>query len=681
MNQIDIYIGDYRLDLFQDEQISIDLAIQNYQDISKVFTDVTQPFTVPASDWNNEVMHNYYRTDITASQITTSYGSSANTFDFRLRQTARIEINSVPFRTGVIQMNNVLIKDNEPNSYSLTFFGDLVNLSDLFGEDYLYDLDLSAYDHTYDATTVQSGFDSDSLNSGDMFYPLMSPQNNWFYNSSASSHNASNIAFHNTHSHGVTWNQLKPCLKVDKILDAIATKYGLTFSGSFLTTSPFTKLFLWLHRYEGYLFNSASAIDWQIVNFNSLNSGSGFDLSTDTWTVASASSYNLDVTVQNASSAYELAIFVNGTQVAMAQSAAHASSSVTSDFVGINLQAGDTVKLYIRPQSPASFNYQVTQYLVQTSKPPQTSIFDADQSLGATYNFQLAVSPLMPEIKVKDFLGGIIQMHNLVVVPTSKTSFAFETLDSWFAAGTDQDIQQYINVDEISVQRPSLYRQIEFAYQDTDQILGFEFQRLNVSGYGDLFSNFSWDGPDFKVQLPFENPLFERLTNLDNSALTNVLVYKSITQNTNTSNEFNPYLGAPVLVYGEFSLDISANPIGFIDDAGNSTQVDRVWYANVSSTSIGTGQAFSLNFGGDIDPFYLVSVGKSLYQTYWSNYILGLYNENRRVYQVKAKLPLGDIINLQLNNKIIWNNQKWIINTASVNMATNEVKFELLNEV
>ena len=49
MNQIDIYIGDYRLDLFQDEQISIDLAIQNYQDISKVFTDVTQPFTVPSS--------------------------------------------------------------------------------------------------------------------------------------------------------------------------------------------------------------------------------------------------------------------------------------------------------------------------------------------------------------------------------------------------------------------------------------------------------------------------------------------------------------------------------------------------------------------------------------------------------------------------------------------------------
>ncbi len=680
MNQIDIYIGDYRLDLFQDEQISIELAIQNYQDISKVFTDVTQPFTVPASDWNNEVMHNYYRTDITASQITTSYGSSANTFDFRLRQTARIEINSVPFRTGVIQMNNVLIKDNEPNSYSLTFFGDLVNLSDLFGEDYLYDLDLSAYNHTYDATTVQSGFDSDSLNSGDMFYPLMSPQNNWFYNSSASSHSASNIAFDNTHGHGVTWNQLKPCLKVDKILDAIATKYGLTFSGSFLTTSPFTKLFLWLHRYEGYLFNSASAIDWQLVNFNrTTGGGTEFNLTTDTWTVVTTNIYQLNITVQNVSVDYELAIFQNGTEVGISQINAHASSSVTTTFDGFGFEANDTVNLYIRPQTPVQFNYQVTDY--EAIDVALDKKFEVDQSLGATYNFQLAVSPLMPEIKVKDFLGGIIQMHNLVVIPTSQTAFTFQTLDSYFAAGTDQDIQQYINVDEISVQRPSLYRQIEFSYKDTNQILGFEFQRLNVSGYGDLFSDFSWDGPDFKLELPFENPLFERLTNLNNSALTNVLVYKSITQNTNTSNEFNPYLGAPVLVYGEFSLDISANTVGFIDESSNVTEVSQLWYANVSSTSAGTGQAFSLNFGGDLDPFYLVSVGKSLYQTYWSNYILGLYNENRRVYQVKAKLPLGDIINLQLNNKIIWNNQKWIINTASVNMATNEVKFELLNEV
>jgi hypothetical protein len=168
MNQVDIYIGDYRLDLFQDEEISISINVQNIQDLSKIFTDFTQSFTIPATAWNNEVLHHYYRTDVDSSQITKrtivdnssavmgllgyvpdtiTETSAANSFDFRLRPSARIEINSLPFRTGVIEMENVLMKGTEPYSYSLSFYGDLVNLTDLFGEDYLYDLDLSAYDH------------------------------------------------------------------------------------------------------------------------------------------------------------------------------------------------------------------------------------------------------------------------------------------------------------------------------------------------------------------------------------------------------------------------------------------------------------------------------------------------------------------------------------------------------
>ena len=49
MNKVDIYINNQRLDLFQDEEISINLNVQNIQDLSKVFTDFTQSFTVPAS--------------------------------------------------------------------------------------------------------------------------------------------------------------------------------------------------------------------------------------------------------------------------------------------------------------------------------------------------------------------------------------------------------------------------------------------------------------------------------------------------------------------------------------------------------------------------------------------------------------------------------------------------------
>ena len=134
MNQVDLYVNGFRLDLFDDEEITINLSVQNIQDISKVFTDFTQGFTVPASPRNNEILQHYYNSNITESTITTetfsnaetiflsyeyrvlddggviegaaccieaidelgnsfSQTSTANTFDGRLRQEARIEIN------------------------------------------------------------------------------------------------------------------------------------------------------------------------------------------------------------------------------------------------------------------------------------------------------------------------------------------------------------------------------------------------------------------------------------------------------------------------------------------------------------------------------------------------------------------------------------------------------------
>jgi len=422
MNKVDIYINNQRLDLFQDEEISINLSVQNIQDLSKVFTDFTQSFTVPASNTNNQILSHYYRTDLSGG------------FDGRVRQTARIEINSLTFRTGVVQMENVLVKGTSPYSYSLTFYGELVNLTDLFGEDYLYDLDLSSFDHAYDGATIQQGFDQNALHGGDVFYPLMSPVRNWVYNVANSSdpRHEDDIQFvtgHTGHHHGVHYYELKPAIKVVKILEAIETKYGITFTGDFLSDTQFNKLFLWAHRYEGYLYDSSTAIEWQLINFNR-NTGGGveFDLSTETWTVVDTDLYELRVTIQNASAAYEVGLFQNGNQIGVAQEDAHPASSVLITFEGYGFDAGDEVQIKIRPQTATSFNYQVTDYTAYDDS-TTTQRFEVDQSLPASYAFELAMSPLMPEIKVSDFLAGIIKMHNLVITPNSTTEFNLQTLN------------------------------------------------------------------------------------------------------------------------------------------------------------------------------------------------------------------------------------------------------------
>jgi len=708
MNKVDIYVNDFRLDVFNDEEISINLSVQNIQDISKVFTDFTQSFTVPATPNNNEILQFYFNPNITSSVITrrtrggdewqnveinwedwttlwNAGGSSevtTNTFDGRLRQEARIEINSLPFRTGVIQMESVQLKGTQPYAYTLTFYGDLVNMTDLFGEDYLYDLDFSAYDLNYTDDNVFDGLTTDDF--GELFFPLMSPVKNWYYNSDSSDDNASNIAANGAATaHGINYFELKPALKVSAILDAMEAKYGITFTGSFLSSVPFTDLSLWLHRTEGYLYQSTTPINWQLIDFNrTTGGGTEFDLATETWNVVDTDLYQLDLTITNADSAYEIGLFQNSQQVGIISSAAHASSSVTHTFVGVGFYAGDAVQLFIRPEAPVSFNYRVDNYQA-VDDTTTTKRFEVDQTGLATYSFTMIVSDLMPEIKVKDFLAGIVKMYNLVIVPNSQTSFLLQPLSDWYAAGNDKDYTDNFDITEYAINRPSLYREIEFKYQETDQILGFQYRKTNNTGFGDLRAFFDFDGDTLNIQVPFECPLFERLTNQTGGALTDVLVYKSITNEANEDGTFNPYLGAPVLFYGYFDdYDISGTAVNFVDADGiNERTVNGCWYANTSNRYSSAGASRSICFGADIDPYHLQSVSRSLYYDYWTNYITDLYAKSRRIYQISAVLPLGKILTLNLQNAVVWNNQKYQINSAQINMTTGKATFELLNVV
>ena len=61
---IALYIADVtdtnfqRVDLFKDENIEINLTSKNISDISKIFAEFTQGFTVPSSPNNNKIFTN-----------------------------------------------------------------------------------------------------------------------------------------------------------------------------------------------------------------------------------------------------------------------------------------------------------------------------------------------------------------------------------------------------------------------------------------------------------------------------------------------------------------------------------------------------------------------------------------------------------------------------------------------
>jgi hypothetical protein len=161
-----------RLELFNDEKITVSSTIQNISDISKIFTDFSQGFTIPCSPINNAIFQHFYQNDVDA------------TIDYQNRYNAYIEVDTILFRRGKIQLEKTNLKNGSPDSYSVTFYGAGVSLKDYFNEDKLSQLDYSTLDHDYTNTEVYDRVTIDSsVTDYDVRYPLISSNRVWQYGS------------------------------------------------------------------------------------------------------------------------------------------------------------------------------------------------------------------------------------------------------------------------------------------------------------------------------------------------------------------------------------------------------------------------------------------------------------------------------------------------------------------
>ena len=268
--EVQLYIQDTRVDLFQDETISVTDSIQNVSDISKVFTPFSKQFNLPASSTNNKLFKHYYNFDI------------QDGFDARFTVDARIEINHVPFKSGKLRLNGVGMKENHPHTYKVVFFGEPNSLKELFGDEDLSSLNgLSTLDIKSDSVTgdVENAFKTGLRDSGNnatgianrnIVVPLITLQNYYSYDT-PSTNELKNVNWINLKK------ELKPAIKVKKIIEAIQTQYNLTFNMSddgslktFFGSDVFDELYLWLHRQKAPhndLNNTAQSFG---INYNSL---------------------------------------------------------------------------------------------------------------------------------------------------------------------------------------------------------------------------------------------------------------------------------------------------------------------------------------------------------------------------------------------------------------------------
>ena len=309
-----------RLELFDYETIELTSSLQDVRDIGNVFTDYSQEFTIPASTSNNKALKHFYNTNL------------IDGFDGRVKKRAIISLNGITFREGYIRLSESLLINNQPSSYSLTFFGQLVNLKQAFGDDYISDLaGLSKYNHEFNNDTVYEGFtvglglqgvDMVQSTNADIIYPSISSSDRWYYDSTAPSppveYNQGfsvNLFTDNLQDYGINYTQLKPAIKARHIISAIQetySDYGVTFSEDFFNSVDFNQLYLLMHKSKG-IIGSGNGEQSRIYNIGTGDADADFKynsgdyelrpLKTESLTQAGEIYFEVKISVYNVSPA------------------------------------------------------------------------------------------------------------------------------------------------------------------------------------------------------------------------------------------------------------------------------------------------------------------------------------------------------------------------------------------
>ena len=665
--KIQIYIepifesGDFQeVELFNDETIEVTSTVQNIADISKVFTDVSLSFSVPSTPNNNAIFQHFYNSDVDAS------------VDHNVRRNAFIEIDLTPFRTGKISLEKANIKKGLADSYQITFYGDLLSLKDKFSEDKLSDVkELNDYSHEYTGTEILNRITDDSI-FYDVRYPLISWKNLWQYNTGGGTYDITQ------NTHPIFYSELFPALSVRRLMEAIGSKYGLTFTGSWMSDQRFIKCFLLLKNVLGKSYVT-NPLNVDILSYSPAGGVDYFDTTNGTLSysyIDTISGLNLIpnslehityiriASISSATVTYYIDIFVNGTYSNTVTGTGNATVTLEvlrqQNVDGLNsvitaqVRASENITFNARFQYQQFYSYYNISDVVVVGSAVYTTTATTQ-----TFSGNLDLAMLAPEIKVADFVSGIIKEFNLTCFSTGKDNFTLQPLDEWYNEGAIVDITKYTDIDSIDVDRIKLYKKISFKYQESESFMNKNFKSLYFRDYGNTNSSYDYDGEEFTVEVPFENLMFQKFTGTE------------LQVGYHLNETFQSYVPKPTLLYM-----YDQQPCDFKFWNG-TTHVTVSEYMPFGQDALIQGVNHSLNFSADQSTLLNVPISNSLFGEYYFGYLTNLYNLKNRLINVKTNLPISLLTNLNLNDRLIIRDKRYIINTMKSNLRTGDVDFSL----
>ena len=712
-----------RLDLFKDETISLTQTIKNIKDISKIQTDFSQKFTIPASKNNNKIFKHYYNSFV------------GDGFDARILKSSIIKLNGVDFKEGKMRLLGVKMKDNKAYAYDVGFVGNTVSLKDMFSDEEISELPyLDVFNHNYTYNNIKTymqvgynftGSGNSSADHPDMMYPFISADGRYYYDSGQhASHDeiegVRNIYNHdpsttNDHAdyHSLSMYDFKPAIKVYYVLKAIEQKYGFTFSTDFFsqTSEVFEKLYMWCNRESGSLTKLIDETSGE-VKFEDLSFSSGTDVRQENNTSfllekGSPSGYayyytdlryQATIVPNNQTGAYDFKLIDAETEEVYAEVINQIGSLTFNVLLQCNQwNSAKKVKPMVQIKTKAGINSFSLSNVILTKIELDPNLSGVVSTIGNYVKSSVTLgtgldfrNKLLPKIKVLDFMKGLFNMFNLVAYFEDNV-LVVKTLDDYYLTSShnEYNIDKYVDSSTSQVNRSDIYSEINYEFDKPKTIFVLKSNEATGDEYGNerfkSEGDNAFDGGKYDVKVKFGNMIYEDLIDLDDNTSSGILWGYSV------DKDENPTVQAPTLFFNEKTtlpsgIYFTDKPFGetgqqYSIDEMSLLQTPRSYYAIteiVNGSPVTT--PYSINFGSEYAALGNFIIDNGLFREYHENFISNIYAQNARIVKISAHLPLSILLKYKLNDRFIVGGKKYLINSAKTNLQTGKTELELLTD-
>jgi hypothetical protein len=218
----ELYINNTRVELNAEVQASITYQIADIRMPDKRQGSFSKTVSLPGSPTINNLFTNIFNLNLSVQ--TSGVINFAPDFNPNLKASFVLLVEGVEQFRGYMKLQNIVRQQNlmQEVMYEVNLFGDVASIFGVIGDAKLTDLDMSAYDHTYNKATQIATWNTANINGAGYVYPMI-----------------------NYGGMGVSsWdvNDFFPAIYVKTYIDEIFDAAGYSYTSTFFSSSYFKHL-------------------------------------------------------------------------------------------------------------------------------------------------------------------------------------------------------------------------------------------------------------------------------------------------------------------------------------------------------------------------------------------------------------------------------------------------------